>query len=443
MSAPVQPQPDPRILANLQRLKDAGAPDDALEAYLAEEAVKPQGAPSPAARHLHARDVARRMTSANEADAAQTPGYAESALGGIAALAKSIPGAEALQAGARSVVRGQPYTNALSDIRGSESDNPASGVNSLVGGTVAAAATPGAPMLAGARYGIASGLLSADPANPERRLHDAAIQGGVGALAGKAGEWLGTLARAKFATKSLGTQSLARKEATSLADKAAYGAAEKEGAGLSHPDVTSALDHPIVKPYADAIRTSPVFAGAGDATVLREAYKLMSEHQGRLVNSMANATDYKAGTSLGAAETKQGKQLLLDAADKIMPSFRGAVQQHAAMAGETGAMRTAADATKRIMGGTQVAGKKLDQNSPEAFKAAIKKMTPEQATQAIDGILGRLKDQSGFTANPLKLFGLGKTDRMAPYLRLLQKQAGASPSLLAPTMTAGTVGLLQ
>ena len=46
-------------------------------------------------------------------------------LGGIASIAKDIPGAEAAQAGARSFFRGQPYAEALGDIRGAEESAPA------------------------------------------------------------------------------------------------------------------------------------------------------------------------------------------------------------------------------------------------------------------------------------------------------------------------------
>ena len=184
--------PDPKILANLQRLRDGGAPDSVLEQYLAEA----HSAPTPAQRQLHARDVARRMTSANEADQAQLPTYGTQVAGGIASLARDIPGAEAVQAGARSLVRGQPYQTALQDIRGAEDDSPVSGANRLIGGTIGALATPGSPMLSGARFGIASGLLGADPATVETRLHDAAAKGVLGAAAGKIGEVVGTAGRA-------------------------------------------------------------------------------------------------------------------------------------------------------------------------------------------------------------------------------------------------------
>jgi hypothetical protein len=130
-----------------------------------------------------------------------------------------------------------------------------------------------------------------------------------------------------------------------------------------------------------------------------------------------------------------------------IPSLRPAIEQHAAMMGERDAFRAAADATKRIGKGTAVAGKKLDQLSPEAFIKSVKKMTPREAKAALDGMLGRMNEQMVLSGNPFTAFGLGKSaiqaNRMTPYLRLLDQQAGNTlPGLFGSSATAGA-GLLS
>lgn len=441
--------PDPRILANLQRLKDAGAPDDALEAYLAEESAKPTQTMTPRMRQLKAAERARLNLNDQEQAAAETPIYGTAALGGLAALARGIPGVEALQAGGRSLLRGQPYTTALADIRGAEGDNPASSVASFAGSIPAAAAMPGSPVMGGAIFGGAQGLLGADPNTMGERVVDTAKGAAAGAASGKLGEWLGAAVRG-LRGGSLGRKALTRKAAMTEADNAAYGAAATEGAAVtSTPQVVvDALTAPDIAPYVEAVRGSRAFAGADDATLLREAYKLLSEHQSRLANTMANATDFKAGTSLGNADVSLAKKQLLDAADAIMPSFRDAVAGHAAAAGERESFRAGADAAKRIANGSSVAAKKLETNSPEAFMASIKKMTPAQARAATEGLLARLNETMGLTMNPLKGFGLPKdaaaVNRLAPYLKALDEQAGNQiPSLFPASSTALGAGLLR
>lgn len=417
--------PDPRILANLQRLKDAGAPDEAMEAYLAEENAKPA---TPQARQLHARDVARRMTSANEMDAAQLPDYTTQVLGGISSLARDIPGAEAAQAGARSLFRGQPYGQALSDIRGAEADNPASGFNRVAGGMVGAVAMPGSPAMAGGAYGALSGLLGADPNQTMTdRLKAGAKEAVVGAAAGKVADTGLTFLRGMRAP-TLGASTMARDAARSAASDAAYGTAAAEGRMATHsPALDAALDSPAIKPYADMIRSSPKFASADQSEVARETYKLLSRQQGGLAQKLKN-DGFDAALQLQHDNLGSAKQDLLAATDAVMPSFRAAIDQHRAAMGVKDAAETAAQAAKRLIAGTHVAAKRVATQSPEAFKAAIENMTEDQAKGGIEGVLGRLGEYNHLSKNPLKLFGVpalaANANRVAPSLGLLDQIAG-------------------
>jgi hypothetical protein len=382
------------------------------------------------------------------------PSYAQRALGGVAAIARDIPGAEALQATARTVVRGeggradlttpegraafaQSYRESLDEIRKAEESAPAiSRVgNRVIGATVAAAVTPGSNvLLQGARYGILSGLLKAEPATVENRLHSAAKEGAVGAAAGAVGEGVGVAGRSLFA-KSLGKVGQARRAAMEAADQVNYGKAAHEGelaaANPTPAAVSAALNEPDIKPYAAIVRASRTLKGADDATVLRETYKLMTERQGQLGKRILSTDDYKAGTELEQADIGAGKRILLNAADQVMPSFREAVYSHARQQNNREAFIAAADATNRILKGTTSGGRKLEQSSPEAFQSAIDGMSQEQASAAIQGLLGRLKSQTGLlgvsSANPFKGFGIPKNAsafaKMIPYLEALDAKA--------------------
>lgn len=411
-------------------------PDDPLGLLTPQkkDTSDPLGLLTPSKGHLPTKlELAKRNAAEPHPEDLEDadPSYAQQALGGIASLAHNIPGAEAVQAGVRSVARGQPYTEALSDIRGAEnSANPwVRRYNNLAGGTVAALATPGKTAFQqGAAYGGAEGLLSADPQSAKARVVNAAKDAAITGVGGKLLGELAPNAARVIAAKTLGKTALARTGAMETADAAAYGKAASEGVGTTDPAVTATLNHPTVKPYAAEIRNSPVFQGADDATVLREAYKLMTEKQQTLAQRVINSSDYKAGSQLEKTEIQQGKRQLLDAADNVMPSFRPAVYGHATAKGELDAFRQASDATNRIVRGANVAGRKLAQNSPEAFNASIVKMKQDEAKAALEGVLGRLKGRTGMNANPLKLFGVPKSvsgvNKMAPYINALDQQAG-------------------
>ena len=377
--------------------------------------------------------------------------YATQALGGIASLLRAVPGGTALQAGARSVVRGQPYSEALRDIQGAEDSAPSvvRNTNAIAGSLPGLLASPGSAVQQGIGYGVASGLL-APTGGVGDRLKNAAVQGTVGAVLGKAGELVPMIGRTKTA-QSLGSTLLKRKAAMSAATSPLYHAAETEGwnaaaNGAMPKSVQEALVAPDIKPYVDAVRASRQFAGADEPTILREAYRHMSDYQRTLGSRMLNAGDFKAGTSLDKADIGLAKQQMTSAADEIMPSFRVANAKNAEHAGQMDAFKLAADATNRIAKGSTVAGKKLATNSPEAFMKAIQKMSPAEARAAKEGLLGRLSDNTGLTGNPFKLFNIPKSaarmNRLAPYLEALDKRMGTQyPSLLRSGAIA-TGGLL-
>jgi hypothetical protein len=401
--------------------------------------------------------IARRNATKPHPEDTEEPeaSYAQQALGGIAALAHDIPGAEAAQAGARSIFRRQPYAEALSDIRGAEEAAPTSVrlLNNVTGGTIAALAGPKGPWMSplgrggsaavqGARLGAATGLLSAEPASFEDRLLKAGKGGAIGGtIAGVVGDVLPITART-LAAKSLGTKAVQRSAQMELADEAAYGKAMAEGKGATHPQVTAALNNPTARGYADAAREAPSLAGADDATILHETYKRLGERQRGLEAQLENPANYKAGAAREVQDIELAKRQLLAAADQIMPGYRQAVQGHAQLAGEYDAFQDASDATNRIVRKASVAGRNLLKNTPEAFKDRIAAMDRAKAEAAREAVLGRLHDKATeyVTPNPLKLFGAPKTagaiGRAAPYLDLLDQRIKTNPNLFRDALMA-------
>lgn len=448
-------QDDPML--RLQYYKETGQADEAknYEAYLRETGQwKDSASPQLTPRMRQLRAAERLRLNANDKDMAdaetRTPGTMFA--GGVAALGRHIPGMEAVQAGARSAAShilpgpSQDYRTALNDIRGAEADNPMSGVIGLLGGGVASAAMPGSPAVSGAVYGGAQGLLAADPQSMGDRLTHTAVGAGIGGLLGKLIPSALTYGASKF-KPTIDVQQLARDKVTSGVDAALYGAASKEGAGAAiTPDVAKAFQNPLTKEYVGMVRNAPQFAGADEATVLREAYKLMSRDQGGHADFMAR-NGFDAARQLKADAIGSAKKELLAASGSMMPSHPIAVTAHAQAMRTGEAGQNASDVTQRILTGAHIRGDNLPLKSPAQFADDIKSMSKDEALAALDMMLGRMKEYRAGSINPLKAFGLvgnlAKGNKLAPYVALLQKQAGKTPGVTTKAITGAVTGLLQ
>lgn len=387
--------------------------------YLAEhEAHDPGG---DMASRMHAEyasgNLGRRMARENEndAEAAAVPeptgklrafGHSLAATG--ANLAAGIPGMEAAQAGARSLLRRQPYGEALGDIRGQTEKIPGAlrTAERIAGALPLAGKLPGSPATSGALLGAADQAFDADP---DRGVGERALRtaGGaaVGAVAGKALD-LGTTALRGVKAPSLGKSLLARRSAMRDADKAAYGAAASEGAAAATQPMTRALrdafDSPTVKPFVDMVRTSRKFGSADDATVAREAYKLMSKQQGGLAKRL-NEQGFDAATQFQHDELGLAKDELLNAADQLMPSLRGAIRQHAANAGEIDAVKRGARTLRSESTPSGPAPGKAEQYSREGLRewANNPRTTAGDRKAAASGILSDVGRKPSVSFKPL------------------------------------------
>lgn len=396
-------------------------------------------------------ELGRAVQTANDRDESAIPDYGTQVAGGIAGLARDIPGAEVLQAGARSLVRGQPYKQSLADIRGAEADNPATIATRLAGGGAAAAALPAlasssrlaslgpraaraaqylasSPAKQGAALGAADALLDANPEHGmETRIGGAVVGGAVGGAVGKLADLTEAGVRTLMAP-SLGKRALARKQATKAADAVLYGASAAEGQGKALGPFTGTLDAPDVAPYIAEVKNSRQFAGADDATVLREAYKLMGDRQGALKSGMASSERFRASPAFESGEIGLAKRDVMDAAEELMPTFPKAVGTHAELSRIDEQAKLAAKVGRAMASGKQTPLKKLTTESPEGFEATIADMTPQEATEATRNFLGGARENIRFRPNALGGFGAFQSAitpfRIAPTLRKLDAQSG-------------------
>lgn len=270
----------------------------------------------------------------------------------------------------------------------------------------------------------------------------AGVVGGAQGLASGAN----TLRRVARATNP-DVRAFELRDAIAKADAALYGAAGREARNVgTTQEIRSVLASQTVKPFADMVRRSESHGMATDAETLLETYKLMSAAQRKAAKSIEGTPEFLADLELRNRDIGVAKGRMLDAADAPsgnlpppMPSMRPAVQAHAKAEGEYAAFRDTYDAVRRVLGDKAVAGKKLTLDSPEALRRAIRDMTPEEASLALEATLGATRGTARLSSNPITLFGvIPAAFRMAhapsqvnPFIALLEKQAGKQPSLFS------------
>lgn len=203
-----------RIEQIIAAMKAQGASEHDIETYLTQhEGLTPEPASFTPKATGHA---GKRFVNASDAFDQMQPSVGERIGGGIAAIAKDIPGAESAQAGVRALIRRQPYAQALQDIQGAEESAPTAvrRLNRTVGGTIAGLAIPSiagktlpaaaasrvanSGALQGAIFSGASGALNSAPLSESGvgdRTGRMAIGAGAGALVGGGADRLLTLVR--------------------------------------------------------------------------------------------------------------------------------------------------------------------------------------------------------------------------------------------------------
>lgn len=313
-------------------------------------------------------------------------------LGAMTSLIRDIPGAEMAAAGMRSVVRGQPYAEALGDIReAGQAVNPVvRGGLRFTGGGMAAGAIPGSPAMQGAAYGALQGGLTADPGQTGvERGAKAAIGGAVGGAIGKAMDVGGTLLRAR---RNPGYEKLTERlvQRRSAAVDPLYQQAEREGMqNLSSPltpELRTLLDEPYVKDIVRELRKNPDLRNlpVNHPKILKEISQGLTDLQSGATAQNSNM----AGVVQNTAKALKGQYAsAVSGARGPMPTMARANQEYAAQSELGDALARGADAMSLSSrsGNALSSLEALAERGPESLMRYLKTASPEAREFAARG----------------------------------------------------------
>lgn len=235
-------------------------------------------------------------------------------------------------------------------------------------------------------------------------------------------------------------------------DEIQYGAAE--GEAVTTPQITAALQSRFVAPHVKRLKDSGLYDDASDATLLMEAYKHMSGAQRRALKTTEGSADFFANLELELRKIGKGKDELIAASKAIdpatgkagIPSLEKAIEGHRTLAGRIERFEEADEMAERLISGRAIKGGKLRTQSEEAYLRKVEKMTPDEAADALDAMMGRLRETPKFTRNLLGGFGTAGSIVGAPlgYARLRgvlsaleAKAGGMADSPLARRLSEG------
>lgn len=447
-----------RIAKNVQTMQSKGAQDSEVEDYLTNiEHLRPVTATDPMAGYhaAYQKGLLGNIEQGKSADEASAlPTKVGATLETLETPLAGVPGGALAMSAARKLTSpSQTFASTQADVNRGVSDVPyASALGRMVGGVSSIGALPGATGLkAGAMLGGADQLANNDPhsgavARIVRGMGGAAVGGALGGLTDAA--ITGTRAlMAPGASEAVQAAQGARSEANASTIGPSYttagGQAERYLATYkSPPELTAALAHPEIAPYVKAIKGTELGKTLNDAQVGEEAYKMMSELQGKKLTISTNgestpATDFQV-RALGKV-----KDVLKQGLAAVEPDFPEAVATHAEMSQPITAMKEGYNAARQTLGGP-VPAKALGipAKDPAAYlNQAVPKLAPDQARAAVLGVLSRTKGNIGLSPNPLTAFGVGKSatavNRIQPLINALDQQGGNGlPSSLRNVLLA-------
>lgn len=331
-------------------------------------------------------------------------------LGNLANLAQGIPGMEAVEAGARSVVRRQPYREALSDIRGQTENipGPIKFAERAVGAAPLGGLLPGSPAVVGATLGAADPLLQASPdAGVGKRVGGAVVGAALGGATGKLADAAITKVRSMRtpdrATNLIQREADQTKAASPLYDKAI---AEGQGQTQADPAIQALGRFPTVQRTAAGIRANDelgTIPPGRSPELVDKIYKGLTDEEtsieGRLMN--LEKGDKSANELRQSLDNIRGiKREFLNAVKGTMPTYPEAVSTFAEHQGGIEAVKrgyqTQANAVAPSGGGV---------NQTELTQPGLRRWapgaSPAEREAASQGVLAKLKEQRSAARLPL------------------------------------------
>lgn len=314
----------------------------------------------------------------------------------LANVSRDIPGAEAAQAGVRAVVRGQPYREALADIRQATDALPtvARVAPRVAGAALAGAVMPGGTALRqGAAFGALSGLTEASPdIGVGSRVGRALGQAAVGGAAAKGAQVAGTVLRSAF-TPSRATQLIGQSEATARRSGPRYEEFRKLGELPETDALNDILNLRVVRTAIDEVKgQSPTLSKLPDtdARVLDAVYKRVGN---------------KAFTAKHGFETGEARAALLDAIDEASGGlYRPAVGMFRTGAQQSAAIQRGARAAQVASTGGGTTMRAALEESPEALAKWAETATAAQRRAAVQGVLSGLGSRAASDISRINVF---------------------------------------
>lgn len=314
----------------------------------------------------------------------------------LANISRDIPGAEAAQAGVRSIARGQPYREALGDIRQATDALPtiARVAPRMAGAALAGAVMPGSTALRqGAAFGALSGLTEASPdVDVSSRVGRALGQAAFGGAVAKSAQVAGTVARSLMAP-SRPAQLLEQRATTARESTPLY----TEFKNLGELPKTEALDEILSLPI---VRTAM-------RTVKAESPRLrnLPDTDARVLDAVYKRVGNRAFTAKHGFEPGEATASLLNAIDEASGGmYRPAVQAFRAGSQQSAAVQRGARAAQIAASPGGSSMKSALEESPEALAEWAKTATPQQRRAAIQGVLSGLGSRAVSDVSKINVF---------------------------------------
>lgn len=419
----MNPEDIAAIKANVQKLLDAGAPDEDIHAYLEASGLR--------------RSQTPRVDASEEQ--APEPGYGERLATHVLNAAQGIPGMEAVEAGAGmlgSKLTDHPmsYKESLETLRGATGNigGWTSAGEKALGSVATLPFLPANPAAAGAILGAADQALGASPESMLERGARTAGGAVIGGLLGKGADMLVTAPRALLA-KSPAVNLLDRQAARAASAKQLYGAALAEGkTNPVTPEIQAWLAEPDIAEIVGELQKTRVFKGvpAESPEMLDAVYKTLSDRAATVKKGLMAVTPNKPNIGRHQAKDIAAAQAAgLTAMDPTMPTYRAAVKDFAQHKAAEDAVSRGYEAIRGKMADNLPSAKNLVRTTPEAFAKWAETAGPDESRAAVEGILGGLraaaarsplKSRKAFSVAPSLLRAAGDaTAKYAPRAGLL------------------------